>query len=60
MLSCYKFLKPEKIFIHTNVDEFSGQYWEKVCNWNTIKVVLNRMCIPPIIGGKHYGYGTCS
>lgn len=52
MLSAYKFLKPKKIFIHSNVD-FHGEYWDRTQKWAGTSVVVNKVPRVSQLGGKH-------
>ena len=42
LLSAYKFLKPEKMFIHSDVDIY-GEYWERTQKWTDTLVKVNKV-----------------
>ena len=56
MLSFHSSLNPDKIIIHSNMEKFSGQYWDMVQKWTASKVELHKISIPPTIGGKKWKY----
>lgn len=49
-MSAYKFLKPEKIMIHTYTD-IAGKYWDLMQKWNT-SIVLNRVTRVEKLGSR--------
>ena len=55
MLSCYKFLKPEKIILHTNTD-IVGPYWESIQEWNDIVVEIHKIERVPKLAGVKVKY----
>ena len=50
MLSCYKFLKPEKIILHTNTD-IVGPYWKSIQEWSAIMVEIHKIERVPTLAG---------
>ena len=56
MLSFHSFLNPDKIIIHSNLEKFSGKYWDMVQKWTTSRVELRKISIPSTIGGKKWKY----
>ena len=55
MLSAYKFLKPERILIHTDV-EIHGKYWDRTQGWSGTTVEVNRVSRVGQFGGKRVRY----
>ena len=52
MLSSYKFLKPEKIILHTNTD-IVGAYWKSIQEWSDTMVEIHKIeRVPKIAGVK--------
>ena len=52
MLSAYKFLKPKRILIHSNVD-IKGYYWDLAQKWAETSVEVNKVPRMHTLGGKH-------
>ena len=50
MLSSYKFLKPEKIIMHTNTDVV-GAYWKSIQEWTDIVVEIHKIERVPKLAG---------
>ena len=50
LMSAYKFLRPERIMIHTYTN-LTGKYWDMVQKWNTTFVV-NKMDRVKKLGDK--------
>ncbi len=55
MMSAYKFVKPERIIIHTYTD-IVGKYWELTQNWSNISVQMNKVGRIDKLSGKHVDY----
>ena len=52
MLSSYKFLKPDKIVLHTNTD-IVGAYWKSIQEWSDIVVEIHKIeRVPKLAGVK--------
>ena len=56
MLSAYRFLKPEKIIIHSNVDIGHGKYWDLTQKWEGTSVEINKVAMVSDLGGKRVSY----
>lgn len=54
MMSAYKFLKPEKMIIHTYTS-LTGKYWELMQKWN-VEMVVNKVQRVSRLGGRPVGY----
>ena len=52
MLSAYKFLKPERIIVHSN-GNIHGEYWDRTQKWSGTSVVVNKVARVSHLGGKH-------
>lgn len=54
VLAALKNQKPEKLFIHTDVDQFQGKYWDVLMNTPGFKEALtvNRITLPTEIFGQ--------
>ena len=55
MLSSYKFLKPEKIILHTNADVV-GAYWKSTQEWNETVVEIHKIERVPKLAGVKVKY----
>ena len=55
MLSVYKFLKPEKIILHTNTDVV-GAYWMSIQEWSDIVVEIHKIERVPKLAGVKVKY----
>ena len=55
MMSVYKFLKPEKIFIHA-YDDIVGKYWQLIQKWKGTSLIVNKVRPLANIGGKSVEY----
>ena len=56
MLSFYTSLHPDKIFVHSNLEMFSGYYWNKLRRLTYGKIVLLKIEIPSTIEGKRWTF----
>lgn len=54
MMSAYKFLRPDKIIVHTYTD-ITGKYWNLAQKWNT-SIEANRIQRITRLGGKSVSY----
>ena len=55
MLSAYKFLKPEKIILHTNTDVV-GAYWKSIQEWSDTVVEIHKIERVPKLAGVKVTY----
>ena len=55
MLSVYKFLKPEKIILHTNTD-IVGAYWKSMQEWKDSTVEINKVKRVPKLANVEVKY----
>ena len=55
MMSAYKFLRPEKIFIHSNV-KVNGKYFDRSQQWNGTSVTVNKVDRKTHLNGKAVRY----
>lgn len=59
LLAALKHQKPDKLFIHTDVDKFEGKYWNILCNTPGFKnvLVIEKMKLPREIFGQKLNQG---
>ena len=55
MLSAYRFLKPERIIVHSNVN-IGGKYWDLTQKWEGTSVEVNKVAMVHQLGGRHVNY----
>lgn len=55
MMSAYKFLRPEKIFIHSNA-KVVGKYFDRAQKWNGTLVVGNKVERKTTLSGKRVAF----
>ncbi|XP_075229802.1 uncharacterized protein LOC142329262 isoform X3 [Lycorma delicatula] len=56
ILAAYKIQKPDKIFIHTDVEQFGGKYWEKLISIPGFEdiLVIEKIEVPNEIFGQKF------
>ena len=55
MLSAYRFLKPERIIVHSNAN-IGGKYWDLTQKWEGTSVEVNKVATIHQLGGRHVSY----
>lgn len=54
VLAAFKNHRPEKIYFHTNVEEFRGHYWEKLRNTPGLTITIKKATLPERIFGQKF------
>jgi hypothetical protein len=54
VLAAFKNHRPEKIYFHTNMEEFSGHYWEKLQNTPGLTITIKKVTLPDRIFGQKF------
>jgi hypothetical protein len=54
VLAAFKNQRPEKIYFHTNVAEFSGHYWQKLKETPGLTITIKKVVLPYEIFGQKF------
>lgn len=54
VLAAFKNHRPEKIYFHTNVEEFKGHYWQKLKSTPGLQIHIQKVTLPDKIFGQKF------